>query len=102
MFVKGEFPEVNNPWPEDSKNAPFDQEFFIIFNVAVGGTNSYFPDGMCDKFWTNDDEHAVNTFYDNKEAWYPSWNYPETHDSAMQIDYVKVYSMDGEPEFLSS
>jgi len=104
MFTKGEFPStVNNPWEHSkNKNAPFDQEFFILFNVAVGGTNDYFPDGQCGKTWTNDDPRAVNTFYDSKDAWYHTWNYPETHDSALQIDYVKVFSLDGEEGFLEA
>lgn len=32
-----------NPWEGSSKMAPFDQEFYIIINLAVGGT-AYFPD----------------------------------------------------------
>jgi len=41
----------------------------LILNVAVGGTNAYFPDGQCGKPWTNADPHAVNTFWDNKGQW---------------------------------
>lgn len=37
-----------NPWAGGTVMAPFDQEFFIIMNLAVGGT-SYFEDG-----WVND------------------------------------------------
>ena len=96
MFTKGEFDAAyNNPWVhEKEKSAPFNQEFFLIFNVAVGGTNSYFPDGQCGKPWTNTSPRASNEFYDNKEKWFESWNYPATHDSAMQIDYVKVWGPD--------
>jgi hypothetical protein len=98
MFTKGGFdPSVNNPWRgETDLNAPFNREFYLIFNVAVGGTNDYFPDGKCGKFWTNDDPKAVNTFYNQKDTWYKTWNYPETHDSAMQIDFVKVWAYDDE------
>ena len=72
----------------------------MIFNVAVGGTNEYFPDGQCGKPWTNGQAHAVNTFWDARNNWFPTWNYPETHDSAMQIDYVRVYQADGTKETL--
>jgi beta-glucanase (GH16 family) len=98
LFTKGGFdPNLDNPWQyETDLSAPFNREFYLIFNVAVGGTNDYFPDGWCAKPWNNVDPKAVNTFYDNKEQWFPSWNYPATHDSAMQIDWVKVYSLDGE------
>lgn len=29
---------MNNPWDGESLNAPFNREFYIIMNVAVGGT----------------------------------------------------------------
>jgi beta-glucanase (GH16 family) len=34
-----------NPWVNASSMAPFDQEFYVIMNVAVGGTN-YFADSL--------------------------------------------------------
>ena len=41
----GEFWGVNNPWENsDSYLTPFDTEFYLILNVAVGGTNGFFPD----------------------------------------------------------
>jgi len=47
MFTKGEFDaSVNNPWQyETEQSAPFNQEFYFVFNVAVGGTNDYWPEG---------------------------------------------------------
>jgi hypothetical protein len=34
----------SDPWSQTGrKNTPFDQEFYLILNVAVGGTNNYFP-----------------------------------------------------------
>ncbi|XP_070557751.1 beta-1,3-glucan-binding protein-like [Ptychodera flava] len=36
-------PDCDNPWVNSpNKMAPFDKEFYLIFNVAVGGTNGYF------------------------------------------------------------
>lgn len=32
-----------NPWTSGTNMAPFDQPFYIILNLAVGGT-AYFPD----------------------------------------------------------
>jgi hypothetical protein len=80
-------------------NAPFNREFYIILNVAAGGTNTYFPDGECGKTWTNDDPRAPNTFWNSKDEWYSTWNYPETNQSAMKVDSVKVWSLDEEVEF---
>jgi beta-glucanase (GH16 family) len=34
---------TDNPWKGQPNNAPFDQKFYLIFNLAVGGTNGYFP-----------------------------------------------------------
>jgi hypothetical protein len=45
FWEKGGWTNRDNPWKGRGKNAPFDKEFYLIFNVAVGGTNSYFPDG---------------------------------------------------------
>lgn len=36
---------ATNPWDNTTSttgNAPFDQEFFLILNVAVGATNAWF------------------------------------------------------------
>jgi hypothetical protein len=42
LLVNGTAPD--NPWVQiGGFNAPFDQEFYLILNVAVGSTNGYFP-----------------------------------------------------------
>ena len=62
FFERGDFPPIvqndtnfiatPNPWKDGTKNvAPFDQPFYLIMNVAVGGTNGWFPDGAGDKPW---------------------------------------------------
>lgn len=34
---------LHDPWSQAGKpNTPFDQDFYLILNVAVGGTNGYF------------------------------------------------------------
>lgn len=38
-------PPWDNPWVGRGNNAPFDQEFYLIMNLACGGTGGYFPDG---------------------------------------------------------
>jgi hypothetical protein len=44
FFTKGGFSGFN-AWEGQGNNAPFDQEFYLVLNVAVGGVNGYFPDG---------------------------------------------------------
>ena len=44
LFCRGGFSKmagVDNPWLGRPNNAPFDREFYFIFNVAVGGTNGW-------------------------------------------------------------
>jgi hypothetical protein len=60
-------------------------------NLAVGGTNGYFPDGQGGKPWSDTDSHSVNAFYNAKGAWYPTWN---GEDAALQIDSINVWSFD--------
>ncbi|KAF9586445.1 hypothetical protein BGW38_004872 [Lunasporangiospora selenospora] len=94
MFKKGNFPSwVNNLW-EGSNAAPFDQEFYLMMNVAVAGTAGYFPDGVGNKPWSDRSQHAVNEFYSAKDDWYPSWGPEDGLDRAMAIDYVRVYKHD--------
>lgn len=86
--------EKTNPWRGRGNNAPFDQEFYIILNLSVGSTGGYWADNHCDKPWTNDSPHAATEFFDGIDQWWPTWNYPETNDSALKIDSVRVYSLD--------
>lgn len=78
FWEKGGF-KTDNPWVGEPANAPFNRDFYLIFNVAVGGTNAYFPDGQCGKTWTNNDSRSANTFWNTNGVWYPTWNYPATH-----------------------
>jgi beta-glucanase (GH16 family) len=80
--------KYNNPWRGRPNNAPFDQEFYLIMNVAVGGTGPYFPDNVAGKPWTNSDQHAINSFWQGRQKWLPTW---KGNNCAMAIDYVRVY-----------
>lgn len=41
-----------DPWGQTGRlQSPFDQEFYLILNVAVGGENGWFKDGQDDKPW---------------------------------------------------
>jgi len=84
--------KFNNPWQYASNmNAPFDQEFFIILNVASGGTNGYFPDGYGGKPWTNTDPNAVNSFWNAHNTWYSTW---VGESAALRVDSIKVWQFD--------
>ena len=94
FFTKGGWKGQDNPWVNEPKNAPFNREFYLILNVAVGGTGGYFPEGQCGKTWSNNDPHSVNAFWNSWGAWYPTWKYPETNQSALKVDSIKVWSFD--------
>ena len=93
FWDKGGF-SGDNPWVGRGNNAPFDQRFYLIINLAVGGTNGYFPDGLGDgKPWANTDAHAANNFWAGVNAWGPTWT------SAMQVDSVTVWQSAGETDY---
>lgn len=88
----------NNPWAGASIMAPFDQEFFIILNNAVGGT-AYFSDGFENrnggKPWWNGAPHgqAMADFWNGRAQWESSWNRHGSDQSHLQIDYVRVWAL---------
>jgi len=101
FWTEGDFPSsssngttLTDPWPTSDKAAPFDQEFFLILSVAVGGTNGYFEEDTVDKPWSNNDENARATFWAAKDEWYPTWP-TNVEDRAMVVDYVKMWNMEG-------
>lgn len=89
FFDKGGWsPSTFNPWRGAGINAPFDQEFYIILNVAVGGVAGYFPDGIGGKPWSDTSSSAALDFIHAQDTWYKSWQGP---NSAMEVDWVKVW-----------
>ncbi|KAH8410737.1 hypothetical protein KR222_002192, partial [Zaprionus bogoriensis] len=68
----------------------FDESCFIIFGVTVGGFLN-FDDNMLPKDvkpYTNKDPRAALSFWQQRDIWASTWG----KDSAMVIDYVRVYA----------
>ncbi|KAL3274988.1 hypothetical protein HHI36_019762 [Cryptolaemus montrouzieri] len=85
---------IVNPWKSGSLMAPFDQEFYIVINLAVGGT-SFFPDNANNpggKPWSNKSPRASGDFWEGKTQWLPTWKM-ETNDQSLQVDYVRVWAL---------
>lgn len=86
-----------NPWTRASPMAPFDQEFYMIINLAVGGTNGFFYDGLRNengnKPWSNDSPTAFRDFWQGRDQWLPSWGLGVDDRSHLQVDYVRVYAV---------
>ncbi|KAF2691892.1 glycoside hydrolase family 16 protein [Lentithecium fluviatile CBS 122367] len=97
MWERGEFSKslVNdsalyNPWVQTGKyNTPFDQAFYLILNVAVGGTNGFFPDGVGNKPWGNQSPTAPKEFWDSVDNWLPSWG--EGDKRGLSVKSVKMW-----------
>jgi len=79
---------IHNPWFNRPNNAPFDSDFYVILNVAVGGISEFFPDSPC-KPWNNTSPHAMNQFWNARNQWLKTW---KGEDSALQIDWIAVWS----------
>lgn len=97
FWARGGFNETNreNPWRRASTMAPFDQEFYLIFNLAAGGTE-YFRDSFRNepqpKPWTNTSPRAAADFWQGRTQWLPTWKM-QTDDTHLQIDYVRVWAL---------
>ncbi|KAI9457220.1 glycoside hydrolase family 16 protein [Lactarius psammicola] len=100
FFQRGKFPTsvanasqeiiLPNPWAGRGNSAPFDQPFYLILDVAVGGTNGWFPDGAGNKPWLNGAINAMQLFAQSQDKWSQTWPQSED-DRAMRVDYVKMW-----------
>ncbi|OQR87405.1 beta-1,3-glucan-binding-like protein [Achlya hypogyna] len=102
-----------NNFQDGPINAPFDQEMYLIMNVAVGGTSiakgfldsGYFPDDRGNKPWRTNDSYPHYNFYSQKDKWLDTWTQGGALASdmaAMQIDSVKVWGLRGLSTFTNS
>ncbi|KAK9365294.1 concanavalin A-like lectin/glucanase domain-containing protein [Lipomyces kononenkoae] len=83
---------LSDPWPSTDSQAPFDQEFYLILDLAVGGTNGWFPDNEASKPWSNGDRQtAMNSFWNARDQWQPTWG--DEYSRGLVIDSVKIYSL---------
>ncbi|KAI8908344.1 glucan binding protein-2 [Gorgonomyces haynaldii] len=92
FYKKGNFVQGKdqNPWAAASDAAPFDQEFYLIMNVAVGGTSGYFPNGAPVKPWNDQSNVAALEFWNNRNLWQNTW--PQDNTRALAIDSVKMWN----------
>ncbi|KAF2677058.1 glycoside hydrolase family 16 protein [Lentithecium fluviatile CBS 122367] len=81
---------VENPWKQTGNpNTPFDEEFFLILNVAVGANNGWFYDGKFNKPWVDNGPTAARDFIKAKDQWLPTWG--EGNDRGMTVKSVKMW-----------
>ncbi|XP_077292734.1 beta-1,3-glucan-binding protein-like isoform X2 [Arctopsyche grandis] len=89
-------PNVENPWRFGTKMAPFDEEFYLIINLAIGGIN-FFPDDATNphpKPWSNKSPTAMRDFYAERDKWLDTWNLEQKSSPAsLRVNYVKVWAL---------
>lgn len=95
----GQFPlsdsngtSLQDPWSYTGRDStPFDQNFYLILNVAVGGTNGWFKDGASGKPWLDGSVTAPKDFWDARDQWYPTWQ----KNGEMRVKSVKMWQQQG-------
>jgi len=100
FFKRGDYPQnvfngtqeisITNPWAGRGNNAPFDQPFYLIMNVAVGGTNGWFPDGAGNKPWLDGSLEAMYDFARAQDQWFSTWPTDLTR-RGLAVDSVKMW-----------
>lgn len=83
---------IVDPWSQTGNpSTPFDKPFYLILNVAVGGTNGWFQDGLQSKPWVDLSPSAKSDFWKARDDWYPTWK----DSSALKIKSVKMWQQTG-------
>lgn len=101
MWQRGQFVDLtenstllNNPWANTTAtNAPFDEQFYLILNVAVGGKNGWFLDNVGGKPWLDAGASAQWDFYSDVDNWLPTWGEGDTR--GMTVKSVKMWQEGG-------
>ena len=102
FFNRGHFPTtaqngstqavVNNIWEGQPNSAPFDQEFYLIMDLAVGGTSGWFPDNVGGKMWFDGSATAMTDFAKAQDTWFATW--PSSDDDrAFRIESVNMWKL---------
>ncbi|KAG8319556.1 Hydrolase activity protein [Homalodisca vitripennis] len=73
---------------ESTKMAPFDQEFYLVCGVHVGGEKD-FPDSLIGKPWENKDPKNKVHFWRAREKWKSTW----TEDTALHVAGITLTSL---------
>ncbi|CAG8950249.1 hypothetical protein HYFRA_00008487 [Hymenoscyphus fraxineus] len=95
LWQRGQFPSslsngtrLVDAWSQTGRHqTPFDQEFYLILNVAVGGTNGWFEDGASGKPWVDQSPRAKNDFWAARNQWLPTWE----KNGQMEVSKVKIW-----------
>ncbi|GBE84302.1 glycoside hydrolase family 16 protein [Sparassis crispa] len=82
---------VPDPWGSSGgASAPFDQNFYVILDLAVGGTSGWFPDNVGGKPWYDGSAEAMREFALAQGEWAATWP-ASADDRAFRVDYVRMW-----------
>lgn len=101
MWQRGYFSQMteNNtlltdPWSKTGRyNTPFDEDFYLVLNVAVGSRNGWFTNNVGGKPWIDADGGAMRQFWQASDEWLPTWG--QGNDRGMTIKSVKMWQEKG-------
>ncbi|KAH8717089.1 concanavalin A-like lectin/glucanase domain-containing protein [Phaeosphaeriaceae sp. PMI808] len=83
---------IQNPWASSDSNAtPFDKDFYLVINLAVGSENGWFQDGKSGKPWIDGTPSARKDFWNAKDHWYPTWQ----KGGQLEVKSVKMWQQSG-------
>jgi beta-glucanase (GH16 family) len=93
LWGRGNFPvqdsngtRVADIWGHTGRaQTPFDQPFYLILNLAVGGTNGWFEDNVNGKPWLDASPNARKDFWQAKDRWLPTWTQPQMEVSKVMM-----------------
>lgn len=72
-------------------------QFYLIMNLAVGGTNGFFPDegNASGKPWRNNSPTAIRDFWNGRNQWLGGWNLGVNTvlDASLQVDHVRIWAL---------
>ncbi|KAF2203850.1 concanavalin A-like lectin/glucanase [Delitschia confertaspora ATCC 74209] len=99
MYETGRFPLADNngtwlrdPWAfTGRKSTPFDENFYLIIDLAVGGTNGWFKDGLGGKPWIDTSPYAKREFWEAREKWRRTWK----EEGRFRIKSVRMLQQEG-------
>ncbi|PVH81977.1 glycoside hydrolase family 16 protein [Cadophora sp. DSE1049] len=94
QWTRGQFPQfsggelTSDPWNTNRFNTPFDTPFYLIINLAVGGTNGFFQDPDSQKPWVNTAVNASAYFWGARDSWLPTW---VEGQAQLEVESVKMW-----------
>lgn len=99
-----------DPWSQTGHDStPFDQDFYLLLNVAVGkemmipltyiqsltlilgSTDGWWTDGVADKPWVDASPRAPLDFWNARSKWAPTWE----EKGQMVVKSVKMWQLKG-------